>query len=252
MTGGGSNVDEKGVLSVDPHALITKNMALAMYIAKKYVPVYEWVPSDDIVGYAREGLVNAAYCFNPQKGEKFSAYAGKSIRNMIRRRVLEYEQSIRLPVNKVIERSRKAREERRRISTEALQEKYLDTGAYYYHVHSLDAPITNKKGEEGNSLMDIIPSCTLGPEHLRDRSKEGMEIAEILKSKLKGNEYYVLVRISGFQERPEDGDKGATFAAVGKELGLGRQRPRVIYETARKKAAKILRNRGFTPETCSL
>lgn len=82
-------------MTKEQEALVTENMRLAYYIARrKYRNC--GVGMEDIEGTALLALVKAAKTFNPEKGISFSTYAGACINNEIllelrRKRRHEYE-----------------------------------------------------------------------------------------------------------------------------------------------------------------
>lgn len=228
------------------HAFILSNLGLELYFSRSLIYKYRWVPPKDIRGYATEGLIEAIDRFNPKMGFSLSTYAKKWIMSTVHRRVTEYEQGIRLPENKVAELATMGRE---------LFEERASYSNLPFQSQSLNKPLLDGKGEGGWTLADTISSSTeteSGVHNLHTQRKIASAIKELRKC-LSDNEYYVLARISGFIESDSDGEDGATFAAVGRELGYrSRETTRVSFERARAKAAKFLRNRGFTPETCFL
>lgn len=64
---------------MDVERLVTDNIGLAGFIAKKY-PTYEY---DEMFGYACIGLVRAAQTFDESKNIKFATYAIRCITNEI-------------------------------------------------------------------------------------------------------------------------------------------------------------------------
>ena len=64
-------------------ALVTDNLRLARFIANRFMAISEIVPRDDIESAALFGLIQAALRFDPESGNKFSAFAWSTIRGVI-------------------------------------------------------------------------------------------------------------------------------------------------------------------------
>jgi len=70
--------DEKGMKD----ELVLRNVGLIPTYGKCWLGLYTY---DEMVSYGIEGLIRAARSFNPNKGYRFSTYAGKAIRTWLQR-----------------------------------------------------------------------------------------------------------------------------------------------------------------------
>lgn len=75
-------------LSEEQRDLVVENMRLVHHIVKRYSTP---VPTDEIVSAGYYGLVKASKTFNPDRGSKFSTYAGICITNSILDLLSEYK-----------------------------------------------------------------------------------------------------------------------------------------------------------------
>lgn len=234
------------VQRIERQALIMSNIGLAVSFAKKFFTKYPWMQRADILGSAKVGLIESIDRFDPKKGA-LSTYARWWIDHEVIREIDNNERTIRIPTHRVAEMYPKE-EEDLSASDEFFMEQRRRTPLPRC-THSLDTPRRNKKGEEGDDLIDFIPSSE-EVERYAHYLKIRKGIIELLafspdkKGPLNKNEWHVLKRV---------GMDGETLTAAGRELGYrSKEMPRVLFANAVRKAAKFLRNRGFTPETCFL
>ena len=75
LVGNGNDVEKAR------QALITHNLRLVVYIAKKFEN--SGVPVEDLISIGTIGLIKAANSFNSSKGTKFATYASRCIENAI-------------------------------------------------------------------------------------------------------------------------------------------------------------------------
>lgn len=77
-------------------SLVSDNLRLAAGIAYRYRG--RGLPAADLIGYANEGLMQAAAKYNFKQGYEFSTYATHWIKQKVQRATVDYGRSIRLPV----------------------------------------------------------------------------------------------------------------------------------------------------------
>lgn len=232
---------------VERHKFIEKNIRFATTIANRFLYRYSWVPRNDVIGYAREGLIRAIDRFDLKKGFKLTTYAGRWIYNEMRRGIIKYEHTIRIPDDKVAERSRSARAERENPSEIPPDKEKLSL--LPHRTRSLDDPLS----DGGDTFMNFIPDKTAGPErkaHELEVQKKVSRIAALLQKELSEKHWHFLARMSGYVEHAEDGNNGPSISAVGREIGMmNRQTTSMSYKTARKNALKILQKNKVTEAT---
>ena len=232
---------------VERHKLIEKNLPFATTIANRLFYCYSWVPFEDVIGYAREGLIMAADRFDSKKGFAFTTYAGWWIKNEIRRRAIDDKHLIRIPEHKVIERFRSMRAEKENPSEIPPDKEKLSF--LPRRTRSLDASL----GDDGDTFINFVPDQTAGPErkaHELNVQKKVSSLATILREKLGETRWHFLARMSGYIERVEDGDSGPSIAAVGREIGIMNPGTAwMSYRNSRRNALKILQRNRVTEVT---
>jgi RNA polymerase sigma factor (sigma-70 family) len=126
-----------------------QNLALSTFLARKWMDIFPFEYHDDLFEEARVGLWIACTTFNPNRGTKFSTYAGSVIINKIRN-------------------------------------FYRDEHDKFYMTRSLQEPISHN-GESEYTLEDIISCETNFDKNIIDLNLVNfVKNSEILKMYIKG------------------------------------------------------------------
>ena len=218
--------------------LVRCNLRLVISIARRYVG--QGLEFADLIQEGNMGLIRAAWDFDSSFGTKFSTYATWGIKQSIGRALSNKASSIRIPVH-VADKERAVSgackslltKTGREPSVEALSkflckspEEIIDTLTVRKTIVSYDVPI----GEDDGSLVDFLADEL-------ETDSEGLVLEDALKDSVHGllenlpeRDRYVIERRYGF-----DGDRGATLAEIGREMGVTRERIRQIQKAALRK-----------------
>ena len=214
--------------------LINCNLRLVVSVAKKYTHKIKRTELFDLVQEGNMGLAHGIKKFDPERGYALSTYVYWWIRQSITRYIGSNDRLIRLPshavelLNKLKTwtvsfeelHDRKPTVEECadfcKVSPERLLE-YMDKSA---DATSLDAAVKATKGDV--PLIESVPSDVDVFEEVC--AMQSLEDVDNLLVNLNPRQKFIVKSVHGFNTgEPE------TFQAIGKQLGISRERARNIY-----------------------
>ena len=221
--------------------MINCNLRLVVSIAKRYQT--QGITLGDLVQEGVLGLIRATEKFDWRKGFKFSTYATWWIRQAVQRGVANKSRTIRIPVH-VVEREQKVARARRELVATLERDPTPEEISKHSklpitHVHevmaaaravaSTDMPV----GDDGDaSFGDLIAGTGPSTEEEASASLRDLAVRQAVAN-LPDRERDVIELRFGLV-----GDGPASLEAIGKQLGLTRERVRQIETDALRRLAQ--------------
>ena len=225
--------------------LVERNLRFVLQVAGKYQGA--GLPLTDLINEGNLGLIQAAKKFDPSRGARFITYAVYWIRQSIMHALAEGGGAVRLPI-KQAEALAKLRHKLEALrhdtgeeptpedlaaALEMKPEDVADLLRVYRPQLSLDAPIQE---DGGATQLDFMESRQLpSSEDVYLHAALINDVHELL-DRLEPREALILRERFGFDDKPK------SLAAIGRELGLSRERVRQIESRARNKLRSLVRD----------